>query len=311
MIAARRNVGLISLLLIFSLLLTPFVDAAELSLFQKLKLKTQNKIEEFQQKDWWITKAVSKVVGFAAGKAGGAVGAGVGYLLGAAVGGPLAAGLGAWLGFKIGDIVTKTFARAVSEVVTQRKLKEGKPVTVKGVIDVLKSVNKASLTAESVGAVIGDLIGGTMGAAAGIAFLAGTGPIAIPILGTISAAYLGSKLGKAIFGGLGRWIGRKALKKGYEAYAGINSKEVDAAVASTEDTNTESEKIENKNATPDIVPASVINEDARAAYERAYREYTKAITSGASESEKKEKLGAYLDALQRYKSLAPAIKTGN
>lgn len=301
----RKNISFISLLIVFSLIFAPIIEAAEMSLFQRLKLKTEQKVEQLQSREWWITKAVSKAVGFVAGKAGGAVGAAIGYVIGAGMGGPVAAGAGAMIGFRIGDIVTKTFAKAISELVTQWKLRDQRPVNLGTVIDAVKTVNKASLSAESVGAVVGDLVGGTMGAAAGIALLAGTGPIALPILGTISAAYLGSKLGKAIFGGIGRWIGRKALKKGYEAYAadepedssteqglikvddasGIANEKTDSGVEQNGPTTTKSAY------------------EARLAYEQAYKEYIAAVTSKtASESEKQQKLVEYQKALKAYQA---------
>lgn len=303
MVIAQRQLGRISLLLVLCLLLAPFIEAAELSLFERLKQKTQAKVEQLQQRDWWITKAASTAAGFVAGKAGGALGAAVGYVLGAAVGGPVAAGMGAMLGFRIGDIVTKTFARAISALVTQWKLHQGRKVDLGAVLDAVKTVNKASLTADAAGAVIGDLIGGTMGAAAGIAFLSCGGPIILPILGTISAAYIGSKIGKAIGGGIGRWIGRKVLKKGYEAYAAIGNSEKEE----TEEVEQGLVKIEGP-ATPSEVPTPSENItesalDARAVYEKAYREYTDAVTSAsATTAEKQAKLQAYRTAYESYQA---------
>lgn len=310
---ARKRLFYISLLLTISLLLAPFVEAAELSLFDRLKLKTQEKTEQLQQREWWITKAASTATGFVAGKAGGAIGAGIGYLLGAAVGGPLAAGMGAMLGFRIGDIVTKTFAKAISTVVTQWKLRDGRKVDINTVVDAVKSVNKASLSADAAGAVIGDLIGGTMGAAAGIAFLACGGPLILPILGTISAAYLGSKIGKAIGGGIGRWIGRKLLKKGYEAYAAIGASE------KQEETRIEEGlvKIEEPYTATAAAPGAIENSavmnnstiEARAAYEDAYRQYTDAVTSpDAGNEEKQLKLQNYRQAYQAYQAALQAAQ---
>jgi len=83
---ASKQLCFLSLLLTISLLLAPFVEAAEVSLFQRIKLKTQAKIDQFKDGDWWLTKAASTAAGFVVGKAGGAVGAGIGYVLGAAVG---------------------------------------------------------------------------------------------------------------------------------------------------------------------------------------------------------------------------------
>lgn len=308
MIIARKNISLVCVLVVLSLLFAPIIEAAELSLFDRLKLKTEEKVEQLQQREWWITKAVSKAAGFVAGKAGGAVGAAVGYVIGAGIGGPVAAGMGAMIGFRIGDIVTKTFAKAVSELITQWKLRDQREVSVKTVVDAIKTVNKASLTAESVGAVLGDLIGGSLGAAAGIAMLAGTGPIAIPIIGTLSAAYLGSKLGKAIFGGIGRWIGRKALKKGYEAYAASQpeeeAEETSEAISVADPVSTDDAKdgsiTETKQANS-VESAGQI--DARIAYENAYREYTRTLTSkNSSEEEKKQKLQKYREAFERYRA---------
>lgn len=308
MVIAQRQLGRISLLLVLCLLLAPFIEAAELSLFEKLKQKTQTRVEELQQRDWWITKAASTAAGFVAGKAGGALGAAVGYVLGAAVGGPVAAGMGAMLGFRIGDIVTKTFARAIGALVTQWKLHHGRKVDMGAVLDAVKTVNKASLTADAAGAVIGDLIGGTMGAAAGIAFLSCGGPIMLPIIGTISAAYIGSKIGKAIGGGIGRWIGRKVLKKGYEAYAASgNSKEEDERVEEG------LVKIEGPaDPAESRVPDEKMSDsalDARTVYEKAYRNYTDAVTSpSATNAEKQASLQAYRAAYDAYQSALSAAR---
>ena len=317
MILAQRRYVNISLVLVLCLLLAPFVDAAEISLFDRLKGKTQEKVEQVQQRDWWITKAAGKTAGFVAGKAGGAMGAAVGYVLGAAVGGPVAAGMGAMIGFRVGDIVTKTFAKAVGELLAQWKLHHGRKVDLGAVIDAIKTVNKASLSAESVGAVFGDLVGGSLGVAAGVALLAGATPFAIPLLGTVSAAYLGSKLGKAIGSGIGRWIGRKALKKGYEAYAASGISE---AEDEKEETELESNliKIEDPGvsdneslATGARAPAEGSSAaagdqsavSARVAYEKAYREYTDAVTSpGTTDAEKKASLLKYRQAYEAYQS---------
>jgi hypothetical protein len=307
MLHINRQFKFLSLLLVLSILLCPIIDAAELSLFEKLKLKTQEKKEQLQQRDWWITKAVAKGVGFVAGKAGGAIGAAIGYVIGAGVGGPVAAGMGGMLGFRIGDIVTKTFAKAVSEVVTQWKLRDEREVNVKTVLEAVRSVNKASLTAESAGAVVGDLIGGTMGAAAGIALLAGTGPLALPILGTISAAYIGSKLGKAAFGGMFRWIGRKVFKKGYEVFAasepkpGENDSGKEAEISPDGQTNNSqgNSAIEAKGKTG-LTTGEL---SAQQAYEKAYREYTRAVSaSDTSAEERQQKLQAYREAFERYRA---------
>lgn len=308
MVIAQRQLGRISLLLVLCLLLAPFIEAAELSLFEKLKQKTQTRVEELQQRDWWITKAASTAAGFVAGKAGGALGAAVGYVLGAAVGGPVAAGMGAMLGFRIGDIVTKTFARAIGALVTQWKLHHGRKVDMGAVLDAVKTVNKASLTADAAGAVIGDLIGGTLGAAAGIAFLSCGGPIMLPIIGTISAAYIGSKIGKAIGGGIGRWIGRKVLKKGYEAYAAMgNSKEEDERLEEG------LVKIEGPaDPAESRVPDEKMSDsalDARTAYEKAYRDYTDTVTStSATNAEKQASLQAYRAAYDAYQSALSAAR---
>ncbi len=305
MVLVQKRLFSISLLLTICLLLAPFVEAAELSLFDRLKLKTKEKVEQFQQRDWWITKAASTASGFVAGKAGGAVGAALGYVIGASVGGPLAAGMGAMLGFRIGDIVAKTFGKAVGALVTQWKLNHGRKVDLSAVVDAVKTVNKASLTADAIGAVIGDLIGGTMGAAAGIAFLSCGGPLMLPILGTISAAYIGSKVGKAIGGGIGRWIGRKVLKKGYEAYAAIGTSEkqeeaqIDSGLVKIEEPGQlTSEENARLNAKAD---SSTL--EAKAAYEKAYREYTDAVTStDASNSDKQQKLQVYRQAYEAYRT---------
>lgn len=331
MLFAQRRFVNISLLLVFCLLLAPFVDAAELSLLDRLKLKTAEKVEQVQQRDWWITKAAGKAAGFVAGKAGGAIGAAIGYVLGAAVGGPVAAGIGGMVGFRIGDIVTKTFAKAVGEIVAQRKLKENRKVDLNAVIDAIKTVNKASLSAEAVGAVFGDLVGGSLGAAVGIALLAGATPFAIPLIGTVSAAYLGSKLGKAIGGGIGRWIGRKSLKKGYEAYAasGISEAEDKSEVAQKNEEDEEASveaglvKIEDPAAADDnsinqpllqqagIAAGNSSVLAARAAYEQAYRDYTDAVTSpSATDANKKMKLQVYREAYEAYRVAVNANSSG-
>ncbi len=326
MLLAQRRYVNISLLLVLCLLLAPFVDAAELSLFDKLKLKTQEKVEQVQQRDWWITKAAGKVAGFVAGKAVGALGAGIGFVIGTTIGGPVAAGMGAMIGYRIGDIAAKTFGKAVGELLAQWKLHHGRKVDLGAVVDAIKSVNKASLSAESIGAVFGDLVGGSLGAAAGIALLAGATPFAIPLLGTVSAAYLGSKLGKAIGRGIGRWIGRKTLKKGYEAYAasGISEaedKKEEAELESTlvkiedpEPANTGSGNVADETKAAVGNPASAATPSvmaARAAYEKTYREYTDAVTSPtASAEEKKARLQSYRQAYEAYQAAINAASSG-
>jgi len=309
---ASKQLCLISLLLTISLLLAPFVDAAELSLFQRLKLKTQEKIEQIQDGNWWLTKAASSAAGFVAGKAGGAIGAGIGYVLGAAVGGPLAAGMGAMLGFRIGDIVAKTFGKAIGAVVAQWRIKDGRKVDLGAIIEATKSVNKAALTADAIGAVIGDLIGGTMGAAAGIAFLSCGGPIVLPILGTISAAYLGSKLGKSIGGSIGRWIGRKVLNKGYEAYAASDRTEkaeevpVEASLVKIEAPASLDEVAQTESAALNKPPSSAAVQ-AHISYERAYREYADAVTAtNTSETERQQKLEQYRQTYEAYRAAIAA-----
>ncbi|MDD2624303.1 MAG: hypothetical protein PHQ02_05730 [Candidatus Riflebacteria bacterium] len=302
----RRNLN-ISLLLVFCLIFAPFIDVAEASIFGKIREKTQEKVEQLQQREWWITKAVGKATGFVAGKAGGLLGAAVGYVIGASFGGPVAAGMGAMFGYRIGDIVVKTFAKAVGETIAKRKLETGEEVTLGTVVETITEINKASLSAESVGAVIGDLIGGSLGAVAGIALLAGASPLAIPLLGTFSAGYLGSKLGTAVGRGIGRLIGRKALKKGYEAYA-----------TGTEDSGIKGETLyeENSGKKADDIPTTVQNDKAirvengskditklKTAYEQAYIAYTRAITSVDTTNEEKNLLFAeYRECYDAYRA---------
>jgi len=229
----------------------------------------------------------------------------------------VAAGIGGMVGFRIGDIATKTFAKAVGEVVAQRKLKEGRNVDFGAVVDAIKSVNKASLSAEAVGAVFGDLVGGSLGAAVGIALLAGATPFAVPLIGTVSAAYLGSKLGKAIGRGIGRWIGRKTLKKGYEAYAAIDREEgeeqqeaeSDAGLVKIEDP----EMPESNTAGTSAVAGGSSTAASNALYtdyQKAYREYTDAVTNPEStDGERKAALQRYREAYSAYQTAVS--KTGN
>jgi outer membrane lipoprotein SlyB len=291
-------------------LLSPFDSVAEAGIFDTLKAKSAQKIEELKQRDWWLTKIAGKVAGFVAGKAGGAIGAACGYVIGAACGGPVAAGMGAMIGFRIGDIITKTLVKPIGEQLATWKLKDQKKIDFQAVKDAIKSVNKASLTAEGIGAVVGDLIGGTMGAAAGIALLAGTGAWAIPLLGTVSAAYLGSKLGKWIFGGIGRWIGKKVLKKGYEAYAGSERSASDSVLLSDEN---EEAALEERINTVNIVGADnqeiVVSDEIQAkrlAYEQYYREYTDSVTRPDSDPEKVKTL--MMDYRQAYEEYKSAVK---
>ncbi len=309
MIKSRKTLMRLSALLALVILFSPFVSVAEAGLFDSLKAKTAQKVEELKQRDWWLTKIAGKVAGFVAGKAGGAIGAACGYVIGAGIGGPVAAGMGAMIGFRIGDIITKTLVKPIGEQLATMKLKDKKKIDLQAVKDAIKSVNKASLTAEGIGAVVGDLVGGTIGAAAGIALLAGTGAWAIPILGTVSAAYLGSKLGKWIFGGIGRWIGKKALKKGYEAYAASGSNASDTESVSVAD-NTEESTPEARKNTVDIVGANnqeiVVSDDIQTkkmAYEQYYKEYTDAVTKPDSDPEKvKDLMINYRQAYEEYKS---------
>jgi hypothetical protein len=210
--------------------------------------------------------------------------------------------------------VVKTFAKAVGERIAKRKLETGEEVTVGTVVDTIGEINKASLSAESVGAVIGDLIGGSLGAAAGIALLAGASPLAIPLLGTFSAGYLGSKLGTAIGRGIGRWIGRKALKKGYDAYAATyeetaaNNETYNEKYTEKTSVNVSPVNQNDKNIYTEKKPKDIVK--LKTAYEQAYIAYTRAVTSADSSTEERKKLFAeYRESYDAY--IAATAETSN
>ena len=331
----RTNVRIFSIMLIFSILFAPLAIAQEkASMWDRMKDKTNKKVEEVQQKEWWVKKAFTKVVSFVGGKAGGLIGGGIGFLIGTSLGGPLAAGAGATIGFRIGDQITKIFARGIGQFIAEKHydkektlIENGKSLTFETVKNAFKSVNYKSLSAESTGAVIGDLIGGTLGAAAGIALLAGTGTWAFPLIGTFSAAYLGSKLGGKIGRGICRWIGKKVFKKSYEAFAPEDTENETEAVVDGEIAQTEQEATDDPfgiqvpvkdSSDTAIDDEQILNSSAddmirmkRIMYEEAYQEYTRLTTSpGASAEEVKETLARYREAYEAYKA-AVAAKNQN
>jgi uncharacterized protein YcfJ len=301
-----------------------------------MKDKTNKKYEEVQQKEWWVKKAFTKVVSFVGGKAGGLIGGGIGFMIGTSMGGPLAAGAGATIGFRIGDQITKIFARGIGQFIAEKHydkektlIENGKSLTFETVKNAFKSVNYKSLSAESTGAVIGDLIGGTLGAAAGIALLAGTGTWAFPLIGTFSAAYLGSKLGGKIGRGICRWIGKKLFKKSYEALAGEEPENQVEAVVDGEVTPTVKEtttddpfavEIPGRDSSDtDVDDSRVLDssvddmiEVKRIMYQEAYQDYTRLTTNpGASAEEVKETLARYREAYEAYTAAVAAKNQGN
>lgn len=218
------------LLLAFSLL---FADCAaiaeEAGLFSKLKAKASQKFDQFTDRDWLLTWGGGKVTGFLAGKAAGLIGMGLGMVLGGAIGGPAGVALGGYIGFRVADIVTKTFAKPLGQEMVRRKLND-EPLKFK---DLLKSLDKKALTAESIGAVAGDLIGEFAGVALGLTLCAGLGPIALPLIGTFTGAMLGRKIGTWAGRGLGRLLGRKVAKVGYQALIGIDKPSVSTSSSPT------------------------------------------------------------------------------
>ena len=288
---------LISILLIFSLTTLPVVHASQkISLFQKIKNKIHQKSNQLKDKNWWKEKSIASSIGFVASKLGGVAGAAIGYLAGAAVGGPLAAGGGAVLGYRIGCSLTRVFGKAIGVIIAKVKIRDKKKITFQTVKDAIKSLNKKKLSAEGTGAVIGDLVGGTFGAAFGIALLAGSGPLAIPIIGTVSAAYIGSKLGTAAGRGLGRFLGKKILKHGYQTVA--------SAVVETPDNKTihsKTEKIRDTNLTSH---SSNTIASKKQAYESAYKEYIRVSTKkNATATEINNAIANYRNSYNVYTSL--------
>jgi hypothetical protein len=134
----------------------------------------------------------------------------------------------------------------------------------------------------------------------------------LPIIGTIAAATIGSKLGKSIGGSIGRWIGRKILKKGYEAYAASGSSEgkeeatVEPGLVKIEEPAPPFE-VEQTEQAGAAAPQTSTLKQVHADYENAYREYTDAVTSiTASEYEKQQKLQKYRESYDAYRSAIAA-----
>lgn len=305
MVLTRQRISIISILLLFSLFFATIVEAAELTVIDRLKLKTNERVEELQQREWWVKKAAVTVAGFVAGKAGGAIGAAAGYLIGAGIGGPVVAGMGAMIGYRIGDLLTKTFAKAIGEIVAQRKLEHGEPVTVSSVLEAGKLIDKKSLTAESAGNILGDFIGGTLGVAAGLALFAGMGPLAFPILGTISAALIGQKIGRWAGRALGRALGKKVFKKGYEAYAAsaLSKDDEKGLYKSSEVPLAPSQTVTVHELPTRAPPAAEHLRESYQAYVEAYKAYTDAVTNNADSSVVEERLQRYNKAQQAYQNL--------
>lgn len=305
MVLTKQRISIISILLLFSLVFATLVEAAELTVFDRLKLKTTERVEELQQREWWIKKAAVSAAGFVAGKAGGAIGAAAGYIIGAGIGGPVVAGMGAMIGYRIGDLLTKTFAKAIGEIVASRKLDHGEPVTVSSVLDAVKLVDKKSLTAESAGNILGDFIGGSLGVAAGVAIFAGMGPLAFPILGTISAALIGQKIGRWAGRALGRAIGKKVFKKGYEAYAAsaLSKDDEEGLYKTPEAPFAASQTVKVDESQTRAPPADEHVRQSYQAYVEAYKAYTDAVTNNADSSVVEQRLQKYNKAQQAYKNL--------
>lgn len=301
---------LISCLLVLSFLLSPFVPALEASFLGNINNKIKDRVEQVQQREWWFVKAVSSVSGFVAGKAGGAIGAALGYVIGASVGGPLAAGMGAMIGYKMGDIVVKTFARALGEAVARRKLATDEEVTVNTIKDTFKKLDKGALSAESIGGVLGDFMGGTMGAAMGVMMLASFSTLTIPLLGVVSGAYIGSKLGKSIGRSLGRMLGSVVLKNTYKyAAEAFGDTEEEIIADWQEETGSQQNGLNWPPQEIKVDPGDNLQE-LKLAYERAYMAYTTAISSSdASLDDRNELLSQYREAYDAYISAVSAANS--
>jgi hypothetical protein len=273
----------VAVLIVLSVLFAPFIDAAELSLFERLKLKTQEKVQQFQDKNWLMTKGTGTAVGFVTGKIVGALGAGIGGLLGLCIGGPVVGAAGAYIGYRICDVIGKTYGKAIGEDMARDKLNKEK-VSFK---DSFKSLDKKVLAASSVGAVAGDFIGEILGVSAGLALMAGVGPIALPIIGIITGAVIGKTIGRAIGRWAGKSISRRAAVWGYKATIGAMKDEGQ------------------KQASPVIATPVAANAQAvQDRYEAAYKAYIACSSSPQISANERERIFAeYQSALTDLKSL--------
>jgi outer membrane lipoprotein SlyB len=306
----QRCVALVLALLLLGLCVVEAADSP--GLFSRLKDKAQQKIDDLQSREWWTIKGAGKVAGFVAGKAAGALGAAAGAVIGLTCGGPVGAGVGAMIGYRIVDTVVKTFVRPVGELVAKRFI-DHQEVGWSDVKEAFHGLDKRALTAESIGAVLGDFIGGTRGVAAGLALTAGMGTLAIPIIGAVSAGYLGRKLGSMI----GRWLGRAVLRRAgrysVQAWDALMAPKEPPVPGSTEERAalTTSSKPGTTAYAPNRLPAAPVSSavaEALTAYQQAYQAYVAAVNDPAlAESEQTRRRVAFQKAKAEYETAIKPI----
>jgi outer membrane lipoprotein SlyB len=273
-----RNVALVVLFtLVFSNLL---IFAEDLSLFQRLKIKALQKFDQIKNPEWLMTQAGGGAISLAVGKIGGIMGAAVGGLLGLCVGGPAGGAMGMFIGFRVGNVITKTFAKPVAVSYVESKIKK-ETFSLK---EAIAQLDKKQLSIAASGAVIGDLVGGAIGAAAGVALMAGCGPIALPIVGAVAGVVIGQKIGRAIGSWVCKFLVKTAAVAGYRAFAAKVREEPETHPAETLDS------------------SQALLIERRQQYEAAYRQYVAAQTNANLSAAEKQRL------LQAYQSAASNLQ---
>lgn len=286
------------LLIFFFSSFSGVLHAERVGLFSRIRQSTEEQANNLRDREWWITRVARTVAGSIGGYAVGAVGAGIGYMIGAGMGGPLLAGTGALLGYRIARLIGRVFVASIAEVVAERRLESGAPINSNNVKDSFKYLDIGSLSFESFGAVIGDFAGAALGAAAGIAFLSGASCIAIPVLGTFSAAFVGAKLGSMIGGAIGRGVTSFTFRKGYEIISERrkNRQENEQPAKAPEEHNLEERnEPETKDPDPEDFLAAAYRQ-----YVNSYNEYLNATNSGADSQTINRKQQAYKAAYNNY-----------
>mgnify|MGYP006910059520 CR=1 FL=1 len=276
--------ALICLWLVGTLLAGPVAAQAGDGLFSRLKARAAQKIEQVKDPVWVKTKLASSAASGIAGRITGFAGMTIGATIGLAIGGPVGAAVGGMIGAEVASSMTKAYVRPLTAGLVEARLTD-RPTTV---AEVWKSLDKKKLAVEGASDAVGSVIGKAVGMAIGAALFAGTGPIALPILGVIGGDIIGGKIGK--------WIGSKLVKKaGVMAYTALAAQPPPAS-GTTEPVPMAAGE------TPAAAPApSASLTAAQATYEQAYRAYVTAVQDPAATSETKaHALRAYTVALDAW-----------
>lgn len=272
----------ICLWLIGSLIGGAAVAEAGEGLFSRLKAKASQKIEQVQDPVWVKTKLASGAISGIAGKITGFAGLALGAVIGLAVGGPAGAAVGGIIGSRIVSSMTKAYVKPVADEYVNARLTNRST----SIADVWKNLDKKRLAVEGGATAVGSLIGEFAGVAIGAALFAGTGPIAVPIIGIIGCDIIGGKIGK--------WIGSRLVKKaGVMAYTALAAQPPPATSSAAPSAA--------KTGAPSASAAATRIDQTRSLYEAAYRSYVAAVQNpNATSAEKDKALREYTAALDAW-----------